>query len=74
MLVYDISVENAFSTYDCKWTNGDALFAPFKKHVPYLDVFNIFTQYILVGSWVKVGNILLYEKRLSICSNCILHT
>ena len=27
-----------------------------------LNDYNIFTQYMLAGTWVKVGNILLYKK------------
>ena len=27
-----------------------------------LNFCNVITQYILVGTWVKVGNILLFEK------------
>ena len=31
-----------------------------------VNVLNVFTQYMSVGSWVKLGNILLYEKKLGI--------
>ena len=27
-----------------------------------VNVYNVFTQYMCVESWVKMGNILLYEK------------
>ena len=72
MLAHDLSVHNKVNASDCNKTNGNASSFSYKSMFPTLtqltllkvNVYNEFTQYMLVWSWVKVGNILLYKKNI----------
>ena len=68
MLAHALSVQNAVNSLLLIDKGGCFIFCI--KVCSHLDpanplkvnVYNVFTQYMLVGSWVKVGNILLFEK------------